>query len=89
MSEPRAISPADVLADDVNSATLNGTTVRKGSVAAFIANAKLFESLAPTDPSYSEVEAQLRELASALQAVGVLDVFTPRASAIAALIERD
>jgi len=89
MSEPRAVSPADVLADDVNSATLNGTEVRKGSVAAFVANAKLFESMAQTDPSYSEVEAQLRALAPALRAVGVLDVFTPRSSAITALIERE
>jgi hypothetical protein len=75
-----------VLADDVDSATLKGTEVRKGSVAAFIANAKLLESLAPTDPLYSEVETQLRTLAPAVRAVGVLDVFAPRTAAIAALI---
>ncbi|MCU1695483.1 MAG: hypothetical protein JWR34_1546 [Mycobacterium sp.] len=78
--------PEDVLADDVNSATLNGTEVRKGSVAAFIANAKILESLALTEPLYSEVEAQLRALVPAVRAVGVLDVFAPRTAAIAALI---
>jgi len=86
MSEPRAVRPEDVLADEVNSATLNGTEVRKGSVAAFIANAKILESLAPTEPLYSEVEAQLRALVPAVRAVGVLDVFAPRTAAIAALI---
>jgi hypothetical protein len=86
MSDPRAVRPEDVLADDVDSATLNGTEVRKGSVAAFIANAKLLESLAPTDPLYSEVAAQLSALVPAVRAVGVLDVFAPRAAAIAALI---
>jgi hypothetical protein len=88
MSEPRAVRPEDVLADEVNSTTLNGTEVRKGSVAAFIANAKILESLAPTDPGYSAVEAQLRALVPALRAVGVLDVFAPRTAAIAALIEQ-
>jgi hypothetical protein len=86
MSESRVVRPEDVLADEVNSATLNGTEVRKGSVAAFIANAKILESLAPTDPLYSEVEAQLRDLVAAVRAVGVLDVFAPRTAAIAALI---
>jgi hypothetical protein len=80
------VRPEDVLADDVNSATLNGTEVRKGSVAAFIANAKILESLALTEPLYSEVEAQLRALVPAVRAVGVLDVFAPRTAAIAALI---
>jgi hypothetical protein len=80
------VRPEDVLADDVNSATLNGTEVRKGSVAAFIANAKILESLALTEPLCSEVEAQLRALVPAVRAVGVLDVFAPRTAAIAALI---
>jgi hypothetical protein len=86
MSAPRAVRPEDVLADEVNSATLNGTEVRKGSIAAFIVNAKILESLAPTDPVYSEVEAQLRALVPAVRAVGVLDVFAPRTAAVAALI---
>jgi hypothetical protein len=87
MSEPRAVRPEDVLADEVNSATLNGTEVRKGSIAAFIVNAKILESsLAPTDLVYSEVEAQLRALVPAVRAVGVLDVFAPRTAAVAALI---
>jgi hypothetical protein len=89
MSEPRAIRPEDVLADEVNSTTLNGAEVRKGTVAAFIANAKILESLAPTDPHYGEVEAQLRELVPAVRAVGVLDVFAPRTAAIAAVIGQE
>jgi hypothetical protein len=61
-----------------------GTEVRKGTIAAFIANAKILESLAPTDPRYAEVAAQLRALTPAVRAVGVFDVLVPRTATIAA-----
>jgi len=60
----------------------------QGSVAAFIANAKILESLAPTDALYAEVEAQLRALVPAVRAVGVLDVFAPRTAGIAHSLAR-
>lgn len=85
--ESRAVSAEDVLPDDQNAATVNGMAVRKGSVAAFIANAKLFESLAPSDPDYLAVQAQLRSLTPAVRAVGVFDVLQPRSTALAALID--
>jgi hypothetical protein len=86
MSEPRIVRPEDVLSDEENTGMMNGLAVRKGSVAAFIANVKILESLAPTDPGYPEVEAQLRALAPAVRAVGVFDVFAPRSTTIAAIV---
>jgi hypothetical protein len=86
MSGPRIVRPEDVLSDEENTGMLNGLAVRKGSVAAFIANVKVLESLAPTDPGYPAVEAQLRALAPAVRAVGVLDVFAPRSATIAAIV---
>jgi hypothetical protein len=89
MAEPRIVRPEDVLSDEENTGMMGGLEVRKGSVAAFIANVRILESLAPTDPGYPEVEAQLRALAPAVRAVGVLDVFAPRSATIAALVGED
>lgn len=39
-----AIQPEDILADDVNEASLNNVTIRKGSIAAALANAEIITS---------------------------------------------
>jgi len=81
------IRPEDVLPDGVETATVGGREVRKGTVAAFVANAKRLETLSPNHPDYPAVRQQLQDLVPALQAVGVLDVFTPRSFTIAALVD--
>jgi hypothetical protein len=86
MSEPRIVRPEDVLSDDANTGMMDGLEVRKGSIAAFIANVRILESLAPGDPDYPAVEEQLHALAPAVRAVGVLEVFAPRSATIAAII---
>lgn len=70
----------------MDAAISNGVEVRKGSVAAVVANAKILQSLPQADPCYVEVVAQLRELVPVLRAVGVFDVFQPCTAAIAALV---
>jgi hypothetical protein len=80
------VRPEDVLSDAVNTVTVNGIDVRKGTVAAFVANVKLLESLPPANPDRQPIEAQLRALAPALNAMGVLDVFAPRSPEVAALL---
>ncbi len=84
MTQP--IRPEDVLADDADDARFGGVTARKGTVAAFVANAKLLDDLPSESPGRAAVLAQLRALAPALRAVGVLDVFTPRSPEVAALL---
>jgi hypothetical protein len=86
MNEPPAVSPEDVLPDAANSATMNGVEVRKGSVAAFVANVKLLETLAPGAPGRTAIERQLRALTPAVRAAGVFDVFTPRSAEVAAIV---
>jgi hypothetical protein len=86
MSEYAPIRPEDVLPDGVNATTYAGIDVRKGTVAAFVANAEQLERLSPDDARRPALEGQLRALAPALRAVGVLDVFTPRSPAIAAIL---
>lgn len=80
------IRPEDVLPGGADDASFGGVTARKGTVAAFVANAKLLDDLPVGSPEREAVLAQLRELAPALRAVGVLDVFTPRSPEVAALV---
>lgn len=86
MTGHSAIRPEDVLSDSDNSTTVDGVTVRKGTIAAFIANAKLLETIAQSDPRHAAIERELRKLAPAVRAIGILDVFTPRTPRIASLL---
>ena len=86
MSDTTPVRPEDVLADGVDATTFDGVDVRKGSVAAFVANAKELARLAPGDVGRDAVEGQLRALAPALRAVGLLDVFAPRSPDVAAIL---
>jgi hypothetical protein len=81
-----AVTPQDVLPDHVESTTLGGWEVRKGSVAAFVANAKALEGL-PAGPARDDTVAALRDLAPALEAVGVFDVFALRSDAVRAALD--
>ncbi len=84
-----AIRPEDVLPDGEDNAAFGDVSARKGTVAAFIANAKALNELADGTPERDAVLAQLRTLAPGLRAVGVLDVFFPRSPEMAALLAED
>lgn len=84
MNQP--IRPEDILPDDADTAPFGTITARKGTVAAFVANAKLLEQLPEGTAERTAVLDQLRSLLPGLRAVGVLDVFSPRLPAIAALV---
>jgi len=82
----KAVRPEDVLPDDVSRKVMNGVIVRKGSVAAFVANAKALDALAPTTSEYAEIATQLQALAPAVAAAGVFDVFELRSAEIAKIV---
>jgi hypothetical protein len=86
VTEHGAVRPEDVLSDEENSTILGGVDVRKGTIGAFIANAKLLDTTPQSDPRYAAIEAELRSLAPAVRAVGLLDVFVPRSSRIASIL---
>ena len=86
MSEVRTVRPSDVLPDDLDVGIMNGVSVRKGTIGAFVANVKLLEGLDPSDPGYQEVVDQLRALVPAVRAVGVFDVLAPRSPVLAEII---
>jgi hypothetical protein len=60
--------------------------VRKGSVAAFVANVKLLGTLTPGTAEHTEVGEQIRALAPAVATAGVFDVLAPRSPEIGELI---
>ncbi|MEE4417779.1 hypothetical protein [Streptomyces bugieae] len=73
-----AVRPEDVLPEGIDSTAINGRTVRKGSVAAFVANAIRLDELVEGTPEHEALVTQMRELAPALRTIGLLDVFHPR-----------
>lgn len=77
-----AVRPEDVLPEGIDSTGINGLTVRKGSVAAFVANALRLDELTEGTPEYAALVAQMRELAPVLRAIGLIDVFRPRSPAV-------
>lgn len=81
-----ATTPQDVLADGEEGARFGDEYVRKGTIAAFIVNAKVLESAPEGSPEYEGAAAQLRALKSALAAVGLFDVVTIRDPAVAAVL---
>lgn len=85
MSGP--LRPEDLLADGVEQTTFGGVTARRGSVAAFMAKAKLLETLDPGGAEHQVVVEQMRALLPALRPVGGLDDLPACSPAVVALIE--
>lgn len=71
MSIYNSVKPEDILADDQNTAILNGVSVRKGTVAAFLANADILENPNPTQEQKHEALMMIKELAPAVIAGGL------------------
>lgn len=78
----------DILPDDINIAQINGLSIRKGTVAAFLVNARTY--LNPTTPAIERDAALSSALQAlpALQALGVFDVFIIADPALRELIAK-
>jgi hypothetical protein len=83
----QGVRPEDVLPDDLNTADFDGTTVRKGSVGAFIANARILRDAASPPAARDAARIQIIALVPALKALGVFDSFTIRDPELATLVE--
>jgi hypothetical protein len=78
MTDNKPVRPEDLLPAGVDSGVINGVEVRKGTVAAFVANAKRLDALSPDSDEYTELAHQLRAAKPLLEAIGVLEVFDVR-----------
>lgn len=65
---------------------INGTFVRKGSIASFIQNVKLLPGLSEESAEFQAIADQIRRVKPALDAVGLFDVFEVRDPRVTAIL---
>ena len=72
------LRPEDALPDEVDRAEINGVSVRKGTVAAFLQNAIRWSDPHTLDIEREALGHEIAESVSALRALGVFVVFEAR-----------
>lgn len=78
----------DILPDGQDFTVINGSTVRKGSVAAFLANARVLEDASASAEDRQTAQQDLRSLLPTLEALGLFDIFELRSPALHAEVDR-
>ena len=81
------MQPHDILPDDQNEVQVNGLTVRKGSVGAFLATVREWQDPARDADLRATAEADLRGLLPGLHALGLFQVLSARDPALQRLID--
>jgi hypothetical protein len=76
-----------MLPDHLNQADLNGVTVRKGTVGAFLFNAMVWTDRSASAQTRAAAERDILDALPALQALGLFEVMEIRMSALRTLIE--
>ena len=76
-----------ILPDDVNHSQFNGVTIRKGTVAAFLANARTWTRTDAGADERAQARAQIAEDLPALRALGLFEVLEIRDERLRALVE--
>ncbi len=77
----------DVLPDAVNQTEINGVAVRKGTIGAFLVNARVLCDPAAPAAARAVAERDLVDALPALRALGLFDVFEIRDTALRAFID--
>lgn len=78
--------PEDLFPSGPDSMNVNGTDVRKGSIASFIYNALSLETLDPSSEAYEQALSDLRDMIPVLRAIRVFDVFSLRSERVAEIV---
>ena len=76
-----------VLPDDVNHGQFNGLVIRKGTVAAFLANARTWTRADAPAHEREQARAQIAEDLPALRALGLFDVLEIRDEGLRRLVD--
>ncbi len=77
----------DILPDDTDRTDFNGVTVRKGSIAAFLANAAILTDAATTVAARTVAEQDMIAAMPMLHAVGLFEILEPRHGLVRALVD--
>lgn len=78
----------DLIPDGQDFALINGHTVRKGSIGAFLANARILEDASASAEAVQAARQDLHALVPTLDALGLFDVFELRSPALRAEVAR-
>jgi hypothetical protein len=79
---------SQMLPDHLDTTRLNGTTIRKGTVGAFLVNARIWSDPHASPASHAEAGRDIEEALPALLALGLFDVFEIREPGLRAWIAR-
>lgn len=67
----KAVRPEDILPDGTDTTTLNGVQVRKGTIAAFLANVEILENPESTETQKLAAIGVMKELAPSVIVTGL------------------
>ena len=76
-----------ILPDDVSHGQFNGVTIRKGTVAAFLANARTWVRADGDADERAQAQAQIAEDLPALRALGLFEVLEIRDERLRTLVD--
>jgi len=77
----------DALPDHLNAATIDGMSIRKGTIAAFLANAKVIADEGADAAAWAAAERDIVDALPSLRAVGLFGVMEVRDTRVRALVE--
>jgi hypothetical protein len=77
-----------LLPDHLDASDFNGVAIRKGTVGAFLINARVWTSQSTDDAARANAAADIVEALPALCALGIFDVLDVRDPALRALIDQ-
>jgi flavocytochrome c len=84
MTQP--VLPEHLLPDDKNFAEVNGITVRKGTMGAFLANLRILSSMPRDAPNREAIVEQVRQALPTMRENGLFELFTFRSPDLAEAI---
>jgi len=77
----------DLLPDHVNQADINGVVVLKGTVGAFLANARIWTDRSSSAQGREDAERDIVDALPALRALGIFEVLEIRDAALRLMVE--
>ena len=83
---PEPVLPEHLMPDAHNFAELNGITVRKGTMGAFLANLRILSGMSPDAPGRQAIIDQLRQGIPTMRENGLFELFTFRSPELAEAI---
>ena len=83
---PEPVRPEHLMPDDQNFAQVNGVTVRKGTMGAFLANLRILSSMPSDSPDREAIIVQLRQGIPTMRENGLFELFTFRSPELAEAI---